>query len=61
MTRSFQVTGLLQRQAWADRQLRSVAKVQDGLWSIPVPDPNNPLRTENENSQPGGASSVYSR
>ena len=44
MTRPFQVTGLLQQQAWASRVLPPVEKVQDGLWSIPVPIPNNPLR-----------------
>ncbi|MDO3397834.1 MBL fold metallo-hydrolase [Nocardioides sp. 31GB23] len=44
MSRPFQVTGLLQQQAWADRLLPPVEKVQDGLWSIPVPIPNNPLR-----------------
>lgn len=44
MTQPFRVTGLLQQQAWADRVLPPVEKVQDGLWSIPVPIPNNPLR-----------------
>lgn len=44
MTRPFEVTGLLQQQAWVDRVLPPVEKVQDGLWSIPVPIPNNPLR-----------------
>jgi glyoxylase-like metal-dependent hydrolase (beta-lactamase superfamily II) len=44
VTRPFEVTGLLQQQAWADRVLPPVEKVQDGLWSIPVPIPNNPLR-----------------
>lgn len=40
----FAVTGLVQQRAWADRVLPPVEKVQDGLWSIPVPIPNNPLR-----------------
>lgn len=44
MTRPFEVTGLLQQHAWAARVLPPVEKVQDGLWSIPVPIPNNPLR-----------------
>ncbi|CAB4895981.1 MAG: MBL fold metallo-hydrolase [Actinobacteria bacterium] len=44
MTRPIQVTGLLQQQAWADRLLPPVEKVRPGLWSIPVPIPNNPLR-----------------
>ena len=44
MTRPFEVTGSLQQQAWAERVLPPVEKVQDGLWSIPVPIPNNPLR-----------------
>lgn len=38
------MTGLLQQQAWADRVLPPVEQVQRGLWSIPVPIPNNPLR-----------------
>lgn len=44
MARSFAVTGLAQQQSWADRVLPAVELVQDGLWSIPVPLPNNPLR-----------------
>lgn len=36
--------GALQRKAWADNVLPPVEKVASGLWSIPVPIPNNPLR-----------------
>jgi glyoxylase-like metal-dependent hydrolase (beta-lactamase superfamily II) len=38
------VTGTRQRQAWVDRVLPPVERVRPGLWSIPVPIPNNPLR-----------------
>lgn len=38
------VTGLRQRQAWAQRVLPPVERVRPGLWSVPVPIPNNPLR-----------------
>lgn len=39
-----EVTGTAQRQAWHDDVLPPVERVRDGLWSIPVPIPNNPLR-----------------
>ena len=39
-----EVTGTLQKQAWSDNVLPPVEKVRDGLWSIPVPIPDNPLR-----------------
>lgn len=39
-----EVTGTAQKQAWADEVMPPVEKVRDGLWSIPVPIPNNPLR-----------------
>jgi glyoxylase-like metal-dependent hydrolase (beta-lactamase superfamily II) len=39
-----QVTGLAQRQAWDAGTLPPVELVQPGLWSIPVPIPDNPLR-----------------
>ncbi|GAB3291421.1 MBL fold metallo-hydrolase [Parasphingorhabdus pacifica] len=39
-----EVTGLAQREAWRDRVLPPVERVRDGLWSIPVPIPNSPLR-----------------
>ncbi len=39
-----EVTGVVQKQAWADGVMPPVEKVRDGLWSIPVPIPDNPLR-----------------
>ncbi len=39
-----QVTGVLQKEAWDRNVLPPVEKLQPGLWSIPVPIPNNPLR-----------------
>lgn len=44
MPNSTTVVGALQRQAWADGVLPPVERVRPGLWSIPVPIPNNPLR-----------------
>jgi glyoxylase-like metal-dependent hydrolase (beta-lactamase superfamily II) len=38
------VTGTLQKDAWARNVLPPVEQVRPGLWSIPVPIPNNPLR-----------------
>jgi len=38
------VSGTLQRQAWIDRVLPPVELVRPGLWSIPTPFPNSPLR-----------------
>ncbi len=38
------MTGLAQQQAWRDRVLPPVEQVRPGLWSIPVPIPNSPLR-----------------
>lgn len=38
------VTGTLQKDAWARKVLPPVEQVRPGLWSIPVPIPNNPLR-----------------
>jgi len=40
----FEVTGTLQRAAWEAKVLPPVEQVRPGLWSIPVPIPNNPLR-----------------
>jgi glyoxylase-like metal-dependent hydrolase (beta-lactamase superfamily II) len=39
-----EVTGVLQKAAWDRDVLPPVEKVRPGLWSIPVPIPNNPLR-----------------
>lgn len=36
--------GAAQRRAWADGVLPPVEQVRPGLWSIPVPIPDNPLR-----------------
>jgi glyoxylase-like metal-dependent hydrolase (beta-lactamase superfamily II) len=38
------VTGTLQKKAWDRKVLPPVEQVRPGLWSIPVPIPNNPLR-----------------
>jgi glyoxylase-like metal-dependent hydrolase (beta-lactamase superfamily II) len=38
------VTGVLQQQAWREHVLPPVEQVRPGLWSIPVPIPNSPLR-----------------
>jgi glyoxylase-like metal-dependent hydrolase (beta-lactamase superfamily II) len=39
-----EVTGTGQRDAWVAGQFPAVEPVRPGLWSIPVPIPNNPLR-----------------
>ena len=39
-----QVTGTLQREAWLKAELPPVEKVSGGVWSVPVPIPDNPLR-----------------
>jgi glyoxylase-like metal-dependent hydrolase (beta-lactamase superfamily II) len=39
-----EVTGTAQHEAWQSRWLPPVEQVRDGLWSIPVPIPHNPLR-----------------
>jgi glyoxylase-like metal-dependent hydrolase (beta-lactamase superfamily II) len=38
------VTGTLQKEAWDRHVLPPVEHVRPGLWSVPVPIPNNPLR-----------------
>jgi glyoxylase-like metal-dependent hydrolase (beta-lactamase superfamily II) len=38
------VTGVAQKAAWDDGTLPAVEQVRPGLWSLPVPIPNNPLR-----------------
>jgi glyoxylase-like metal-dependent hydrolase (beta-lactamase superfamily II) len=38
------VTGTLQKKAWDSNELPPVEEVRGGLWSIPVPIPDNPLR-----------------
>jgi glyoxylase-like metal-dependent hydrolase (beta-lactamase superfamily II) len=39
-----QVTGVAQKEAWDRDVLPPVEQVRPGLWSIPVPIPDNPLR-----------------
>ncbi|KAF0969585.1 MULTISPECIES: MBL fold metallo-hydrolase [Gordonia] len=41
---TIEVTGPLQKQAWADKVLPPVEQVRPDLWSIPVPMGPNPLR-----------------
>lgn len=41
---SIQITGQHQLEAWDAGVLPRVERVRPGLWSIPVPIPNNPLR-----------------
>ena len=41
---TIEVTGTLQKQAWADKVLPPVEEVRPQLWSIPVPMGSNPLR-----------------
>ena len=38
------VTGVKQQRAWVENVLPPVERVQQGLWSIPVPIPDSPLR-----------------
>ncbi len=38
------VTGVAQKEAWAQHVLPPVEQVRPGLWSVPVPIPDNPLR-----------------
>jgi glyoxylase-like metal-dependent hydrolase (beta-lactamase superfamily II) len=38
------VTSVAQLDAWRDRVLPPVERVRPGLWSVPVPIPDNPLR-----------------
>jgi glyoxylase-like metal-dependent hydrolase (beta-lactamase superfamily II) len=39
-----EVTGVAQREAWLARALPPVETVRPGLWSVPVPMPDSPLR-----------------
>jgi glyoxylase-like metal-dependent hydrolase (beta-lactamase superfamily II) len=39
-----EITGTAQHEAWQARALPPVEQLRDGLWSIPVPIPHNPLR-----------------
>ena len=40
----FTVTGTAQKDAWDRNVIPPVEKVRPGMWSVPVPIPNNPLR-----------------
>ena len=44
MPRVITVTGTAQKAAWDQNVVPPVEKVRSGMWSIPVPIPNNPLR-----------------
>ena len=44
LTTGLQVTGTAQRDAWRTRELPPVEEVRPGLWSVPVPIPDHPLR-----------------
>ncbi|MFJ4264391.1 MBL fold metallo-hydrolase [Paenarthrobacter nicotinovorans] len=39
-----EITGTLQREAWVNRVLPPVERLGDGLWSVPVIFPGNPMR-----------------
>lgn len=41
---TIEVTGTAQRAAWERAELPEVERVREGVWSIPVPMPGNPLR-----------------
>ena len=41
---AIEVTGVAQKRAWGEHVLPPVEQVRPGLWSIPVPIPDNPLR-----------------
>jgi glyoxylase-like metal-dependent hydrolase (beta-lactamase superfamily II) len=38
------VTGTLQQEAWARKEMPPAERVVPGVWSVPVPIPDNPLR-----------------
>jgi glyoxylase-like metal-dependent hydrolase (beta-lactamase superfamily II) len=42
-----EITGTAQHDAWQARALPPLEQLRDGLWSIPVPIPHNPLRYVN--------------
>ncbi|MFI7589805.1 MBL fold metallo-hydrolase [Spongisporangium articulatum] len=43
-SQGIRVTGELQQQAWSAQERPPVETVRPGLWSVPVPIPDNPLR-----------------
>lgn len=44
---SIEITGIVQHEAWGLRIIPPTEAVRPGLWSVPVPIPNNPLRYVN--------------
>ncbi|MGY1745957.1 MBL fold metallo-hydrolase [Blastococcus sp. SYSU D00695] len=44
MDSDVEVTGTVQREAWLAREVPPVEQLREGLWSLPVPMPGNPLR-----------------
>lgn len=40
----FEITGTVQREAWIDKRLPPVERLNAGLWSVPIIFPNNPMR-----------------
>jgi glyoxylase-like metal-dependent hydrolase (beta-lactamase superfamily II) len=42
--RAITITGVIQHRAWQDRVIPPVEMVRPGLWSVPTPCPDNPLR-----------------
>lgn len=44
MTLTVEVTGVSQREAWKEKVLPPVELVTDGVWSVPVVFPGNPMR-----------------
>ena len=44
MTSTVEITGHSQREAWLAKTLPPIEEVRPGLWSIPVPMPQSPLR-----------------
>lgn len=41
---SITITGHEQKAAWQEKVLPPVERIREGVWSVPVPFPNNPLR-----------------
>lgn len=41
---SITVTGHVQKAAWREKILPPVERIREGIWSIPIPFPNNPMR-----------------
>lgn len=52
------ITGTAQHSAWQSRQMPPVEEIGSGIWSIPVPFPDNPLRYTLTYVVPGSAGVV---